>query len=131
MLSRWETDRQFAARALALKAETRAVTPAHSAAEAAVSAMDDEETARRRRDRIQHEVDLYLHEDDIPEVAHADLPKALTRLGILPRGIRRCGWYTRSSSAGGLSRQVTLRSAPVMGRLARPCPFPRQPSRRG
>jgi hypothetical protein len=85
MLSRWETDRQFAAWAIALKAE--AVTPQHSAAEAAVDAEDVEDAKRRRRERIQHEVDPvdpYLH--DAPEAAHADLPKAYDQAVDVPEG---------------------------------------------
>ncbi len=79
MLTRYQVDRQFAAQAL--KAE--ALTPQHSAAEAG---MDDEETARRRRDRVQHEADPYLHEEDLPEVAHADLPKAFDQAVDVPSG---------------------------------------------
>jgi hypothetical protein len=84
MLSRWETDRQYAARALALKAE--ALTPQHSAAEAAVDAGDEdgEDAKRRRREHIQHEVDPYPV--DMPEVAHADLPKAFDQAVDVPEG---------------------------------------------
>ena len=88
MLSRWETDRQYATRAAALKAE--ALTPAHAAAEGAVEAEDGEDAKRRRRERIQHEVDPvdpggpYLHE--VPEIAHADVPKAFNQAVDVPEG---------------------------------------------
>jgi hypothetical protein len=79
MLTRSQIDKKFAARAL--KAE--ALTPGHAAAE---GAMDDEETARRRRERVQHEADPYLHEEDLPEVAQADLPKAFNQAFDTPAG---------------------------------------------
>jgi len=82
MLTRYQVDRQFAAQAL--KAE--ALTPQHSAAEAAVSAEGDEGAKRSLRERIQHEADPYLHEDDLPEVAQADLPKAFDQAVNVPEG---------------------------------------------
>lgn len=82
MLSRWEADHQFAARALALKSE--GLTSQHSAAEAAVDAEDDDDAKRRRREHIQHEVDPYLHE--APGVAHADLGKAYDQAVDVPEG---------------------------------------------
>jgi hypothetical protein len=75
MLSTWEAERQWQARALALKAE--AVTPAHSAAEGAMDAdeaEDGEDAKRRRRERVQHEADPYLHE--APEVDCVDVAEA-------------------------------------------------------
>lgn len=78
MLTKWQVVRKFAAQAL--KAE--ALTPQHSAAEAAQEA----DEAGRRRDRIQHEADPYLHEDDLPEVAHVDLPKAFNQAVDVPEG---------------------------------------------
>jgi hypothetical protein len=69
MRSRSEVDRQFAAQGLAVKAGVP-VTPAHSTAEGAVEAEDDD-AAERRRERVQHEADPYLHE--APEVDCVDL----------------------------------------------------------
>jgi hypothetical protein len=81
MLSRWEVDRQFAARALALKAE--ALTPAHAAAEGAVEAEGDEDAKRRRR-RVQHEAEPYPIE--VPEVDCADLGKRYREAFDTPDG---------------------------------------------
>jgi hypothetical protein len=81
MLTRSQVDRQFAAQALMAEA----LTPQHSAAEAAQGA-DEAGDARRRRERIQHEADPYLHEDDLPEVAHVDLPKAFDQAVNIPEG---------------------------------------------
>lgn len=81
MLTTYQMDRQFAAQAL--KAE--ALTPQHSAAEAAQEA-DEAGRAERRRQRVQHEADPYLHEADLPEVAHADLPKAFNQAVDVPEG---------------------------------------------
>jgi hypothetical protein len=75
MLSKSEIDKKFAGQALKTGAP---VTPAHSAAEGAVAA-DGDESAHRRRDRVQHEADPYLHE--APEVAEVDLAE----LGKLSR----------------------------------------------
>ncbi len=78
MLTRSQIDRTFA-----LKAE--AVTPLHAAAAAGLDARDADE-AERRRQRVQHEADPYLHEDDLPEVAHADLSKAFNQAVDVPEG---------------------------------------------
>lgn len=86
MRTRSEVDRLFTARTIALKGDVPAgLTPQHSAAEAAVDADGDEDAERLRR-RIQHEADPYLHEDDLPEVAHADLPKAFDQAVNVPEG---------------------------------------------
>jgi hypothetical protein len=82
MLTRSQIDRKIAERAL--KAE--ALTPQHSAAEAAVGAGDDED-AKRRRDRVRHEADPYPA--DVPEVAEvdlADLGKRFTQAADVPEG---------------------------------------------
>jgi hypothetical protein len=79
MLTPAQIDKKFAARAL--KAE--ALTPGHSAAEGAVGADDDAEQLRRR---VQHEADPYLHEDDLPEVARADLGKRYNEAFDVPSG---------------------------------------------
>jgi hypothetical protein len=83
MLSRWEKDRQFAARALALKAG--ALTPQHSAAEAAVDAdAEGDNDADRLRRRIQHEAEPYPIE--VPEVDCADLGKRYREAFDTPDG---------------------------------------------
>ena len=72
MLTKSQIDKKFAARALTLKMEVPAPpTPGHSAAEGAVDADNGEDAKRRRRERVQHEVDPYLHE--APEVDCVDL----------------------------------------------------------
>jgi hypothetical protein len=75
VLSRHEIDRKFDEQARLYKT-AEPPTPGHAAAEAANEyAADNEEAAQaeRRRRRIQHEVDPYLHE--APEVASFDVGK--------------------------------------------------------
>jgi hypothetical protein len=58
----------------ALKA-AETLTPGHAAAEGAVEAADEDELARRRRNRIRHEVDPLALPAEAPEVASLDLGK--------------------------------------------------------
>ena len=76
MLTPSEIDKKFARRAL--KA-AEALTPAHAAAEAGMNAdgTDGASEAERRRDRVQHEADPYLHE--APEVDHLDCAEVAKR----------------------------------------------------
>lgn len=84
MLTRSQIDKRIAERAL--KAED--LTPGHAAARAGLGIEDGEtaDEAERRRRRVQHEADPYLHEGDLPEVAHADLPKAFNQAFDTPDG---------------------------------------------
>jgi len=54
------------------------------AAVGAQEAEDGEDAKRRRRERVQHEVDPYLHE--APKVDHADLGKRFSQAGSVPDG---------------------------------------------
>jgi hypothetical protein len=71
MLTRWEIDRRVDAQVL------KAVTPQHSAAEAAVGACDGEDAneAERLRERVQHLADPLAEPAEVPEVVHAELGK--------------------------------------------------------
>jgi hypothetical protein len=81
MLTPGEIDRIIEQRAL--KAE--ALTPAHSAAEAAMGGEDDDEgQAEELRRRIQHQAEPYPLE--VPEVAEADLGKRYSQAWDAPSG---------------------------------------------
>jgi hypothetical protein len=75
VLSRHEIDRKFDEQSR-LSKTAQPLTPGHAAAEAAneyAAANEEAAEAERRRRRIQHEVDPYLHE--APEVASFDVGK--------------------------------------------------------
>jgi len=78
MLTRGELDQRYEERARVLKAQ--AVTPQHSACEAA----EDADAAERRRRRVQHEADPYPVE--APEVVEADLDKVYRQASDAPTG---------------------------------------------
>ena len=73
MKTRAAIDQMWDRQALKAAQAARSLTPGHAAAEGALDADDENERARRRRERVQHEVDPYMHE--APEVASFDVGK--------------------------------------------------------
>jgi hypothetical protein len=125
VLTPYEIGQRIAQRAQMSKAE--ALTPAHSAAEAAMGTGDDDdeaEAAKRLRRRVQHEADLYPPE--VPEVAHADLGKLYRQAVNVPEGYPPFGHVNPEAFRRGLSPAARRRTAPVTTRPPGRCPSRRR-----
>lgn len=123
MLTPYEIEQRIAQRAQMSKAE--ALTPAHSAAEAAMGTGDDDdeaEAAERLRRRIQHEADLYPPE--VPEVAHADLGKLYRQAVNVPEGYPPFGHVNPEAFRRGPITGGEAAYSPGYDPAARPVPVP-------
>jgi hypothetical protein len=121
MLSAFEVEQRLDQRARVLKAE--ALTPQHSAAEAATDAQAVADAERRRR-RVQHEVDPYP--DDTAEAVEAvepdldkryrqaqDTPTGYPPLGPVSPEVFRRGPVTADHAAYSAGYDSTARPVPV------------------
>ncbi len=108
----------------ALKAE--ALTPQHSAAEAAMGGGDDDEAeeAERLRRRVQHLADPYSEPTEAPEVAHVDVGKLYRQAVNVPTGFPPFGHVNPEAFRRGPVTAGQAAYSPGYDPSARPVPVP-------
>jgi hypothetical protein len=122
MLTPYEFEQRIAQRERALKAE--ALTPQHSAAEAAMGGAgeDEAEEAGERRERVQHLADPVPPE--VPEVAHVDLGKVYRDAADAPSGYGSFGPVNPEAFRRGPVTEGHAAYSPGYDPSARPVPVP-------
>jgi hypothetical protein len=124
MRCQFETDQLLARQALLRKAaaEAEAVTPLHSASEAALGTHSEQDEDMQRRRRLQHQADPYPPE--APHVETADLGKLYRDAVSTPSGYPDFGFVNPEQFRRGPITAGESAYSPGYDPSARPVPIP-------